>query len=125
VAEGDEIVGVRPAPDDGILVVATADSHALVCDVSEVNVLANPGRGVTVIKTPDDVPVVGFAVDEPLTLESDKGKTEEIRPLKKGRVPRGAKGSQVFPRKEKVARVVVAPPSVPQLGPADKSEGKE
>ena len=57
--------------------------------------------------------------------KSDKGKTEEIRPLKKGRVPRGAKGSQVFPRKEKVARVVVAPPSVPQIAPADKSEGKE
>src|SRR6476619_1369983 len=32
VAEGDEIVGVRPAPEDGILVVATADSHALICD---------------------------------------------------------------------------------------------
>src|SRR5262249_41548900 len=129
VAEGDEIVGVRPAPDDGILCVATGDSPALGCDVSEVNVLANPGRGVTVIKTDDGVHVVGFTINEPLVLESDKGKTEEIRPLKKDRVPRGSKGRQVFSRKERVERVVTQPPTVPQLGSsasgADKSESKE
>ena len=127
VAEGDEIVGVRPAPDDGILVVATADSHALVCDVGDVNVLANPGRGVTVIKTEDDAQVVGFTINEPLVLESDKGKTEEVRPLKKDRVPRGSKGRQVFSRKERVVRVVTTPPSVPALASAtgDKSEPKE
>jgi DNA gyrase subunit A len=128
VAEGDEIVGVLPAPEDGVLVVATADSHTLVCDVSEVNVLANPGRGVTVIKTEDDVHVVGFTINEPLVLESDKGKTEEVRPLKKDRVPRGSKGRQVFSRKERVERVVTPPPTVPQLGASasgDKSETKE
>ena len=128
VADGDEIVGVRPAADDSILCVATSDSHALVCDAAEVNILANPGRGVTVIKTEADVQVVGFTVDEPLVLESDKGKTEEVRPLKKDRVPRGSKGRQVFPRKERVARIVTAPPSVPQLqatGASDKSETKE
>jgi DNA gyrase subunit A len=126
VAEGDEIVAVKPAPDDGVLVVATADSHALVCDVAEVNVLANPGRGVTVIKIDDDVQVVGFTINEPLMLESDKGKSEEVRPLKKDRVPRGSKGRQVFSRKEKVARVVTPPPVVPALAaPADKPETKE
>jgi len=73
VAEGDEIVDVKPAPDDGILVVAS-QTHTLVCDVSEVNILANPGRGVTVIKTDDDENVVGFGVNEPLALESEKGR---------------------------------------------------
>jgi DNA gyrase subunit A len=126
VAEGDEIVGVRPAPDDGVLVVATADSHALVCDVAEVNILANPGRGVTVIKTDDGVDVMGFAINDTLTLESDKGKTAEVKPLKKDRVPRGSKGRQVFSRKEKVARIVTPPPSVPQLAaPEGKPETKE
>jgi DNA gyrase subunit A len=125
VAEGDEIVGVRPAPDDGILCVATADSHALVCDVGEINLLANPGRGVTVIKTEDDAPVVGFTVGETLVLESEKGKTEEIRPLKKDRVPRGGKGRQVFGRKDRVARVVTPPPTVPELAaPPEKAESK-
>ena len=118
VAEGDEIVGVRPAPDDGILVVVS-ESHALVCDVGEVNVLANPGRGVTVIKTDDDINVVGFAINAAITLESEKGKTTEVKALKKDRVPRGSKGSVVFSRKEKVARVIIAPPTVPELAPLD------
>ena len=76
------------------------------CDVAEVNILANPGRGVTVIKTDEGVDVVGFAINDMLTLESDKGKTVEVKPLKKDRVPRGSKGRQVFSRKEKVARIV-------------------
>jgi DNA gyrase subunit A len=108
--------------------VATQDSHALVCDVGEINVLANPGRGVTVIKTDDDAQVVGFTINEPLVIESDKGKTEEVRPLKKDRVPRGSKGRQMFSRKERVERVVTQPPSVPQLSAtqsSDKSETKE
>ena len=63
------------------------------CDVGEINVLANPGRGVTVMKLDDDDNVVGFAVNEPLVLESDKGKTEEVKALKKDRVPRGSQGA--------------------------------
>ena len=125
VADGDEIVDVKPAPEEGVLVVASS-THTLVCDVSEVNILANPGRGVTVIKTDDDENVVGFAINEPLTLESEKGKTMEVKPLKKDRVPRGSRGSLAFSRKEKVARVVTPPPTVPQLAAADaKSETKE
>jgi DNA gyrase subunit A len=126
VADGDEIVGVQPAPDDGVVCVVS-QSHALVCDVSEINVLANPGRGVTVMKTEDDAHVIGFAVNAPLVLESDKGKTEEVRPLKKDRVPRGSKGRVVFSRKERVERIVTPPPAAPQLPAAqsDKPETKE
>ncbi len=125
VAEGDEIVDVKPAPEDGVLVVASS-THTLVCDVAEVNILANPGRGVTVIKTDDDENVVGFGINETLTLESDKGKTMEVKPLKKDRVPRGSRGSLAFSRKEKVARVVLPPPTVPQLAAPDaKTETKE
>src|SRR5262249_50297194 len=126
VAEGDEIVDVKPAPDEGVLVVAS-QTHTLVCDVAEVNILANPGRGVTVIKTDDDENVVGFCVNEPLTLESEKGKTMEVKPLKKDRAPRGSRGSLAFSRKERVARVVSAPPTVPALPAPDagKPETKE
>jgi DNA gyrase subunit A len=126
VAEGDEIVDVKPAAEEGVLVVVS-ETHTLVCDVAEVNILANPGRGVTVIKTDDNENVVGFGVNETLTLESEKGKTMEVKPLKKDRVPRGSRGSLAFSRKEKVARIVTPPPSVPQLAaPADsKTESKE
>jgi hypothetical protein len=60
-----------------------------------------------------------------LVLESDKGKTEEIRPLKKDRVPRGGRGHQVFGRKGVVARVVTPPPTVPELAaPPEKTDTK-
>jgi DNA gyrase subunit A len=113
--EGDDIVAVRPAPDDALLCVATEQAHGLVCKLAEVNVLANPGRGVTVIKIDDDDRVIGFTVDEPLVLESEKGKTHEIAPFKKDLVARGSKGQQ-FWRKEKVARVMPTPVTVPDLG---------
>ncbi len=116
LAEGDEIVGVRPAPDAGLLVVVTKESHALVCKLEEVNVLANPGRGVTVIKVKDDDQVLGFTVDETLTVESEKGKTEEIKALKKEIVSRGGKGNQIW-RKDQVAKIIQPPVVVPQLAP--------
>jgi DNA gyrase subunit A len=116
VAEGDEIVGVRPAPDAGLLVVVTKESHALVCKLEEVNLLANPGRGVTVLKVKDDDQVLGFTVDETLTVESEKGKTEEIKPLKKDLVARGGKGNQIW-RKDQVAKIIPPPVVVPQLAP--------
>jgi DNA gyrase subunit A len=108
------VVAVRPAPAGGVLVTASERAHVLVCSLDEINLLANPGRGVTVLRLDDDDRVVGFSVNEPLVLESDKGKTEQVRALKKDMVARGGKGAQLW-RKDKVARVVVEAPSVPQL----------
>ena len=114
VGEGDEIVGVRPAPDDGLLCVATEKAHALVCRLSEVNLLANPGRGVTVVKCDDDDRVVGFTVDEPLVIETDKGKVFEVKPLKREVVSRGGRGGQLT-RKDRITQVVYVVPQVPVL----------
>jgi DNA gyrase subunit A len=114
VEEGDEIVGVRPAPASGLLAVATRSSHALVCKLEEINLLAGPGRGVTAIKVDDDDAVVGFTVDEPLVLESTKGKTETVECRVKDAVTRGGKGREIW-RKDKVERVVLPPVIVPQL----------
>ena len=58
-AEGDEIVGVSVADADGVVCVITTEARALVCKVEEIPELANPGRGVIVIKTDADDPVVG------------------------------------------------------------------
>ena len=49
-AEGDEIVGVALAGDKDVVCVVTSDARALLCKVGEIPELANPGRGVTVIK---------------------------------------------------------------------------
>ncbi len=114
VEEGDEIIGVVPAPEAGLVVAVSEKAHALVCKAAEINVLSNPGRGVTLVKLADDDRLVGFAVDQPLVIESEKGRSEELRPVKKELTARGGKGTQVW-KKERVARVVVAPPTVPVL----------
>ena len=53
--EGDEIVGVaRVIKPDDVVCVVTSDARALVCKADELPELANPGRGVTVIKVGDE-----------------------------------------------------------------------
>lgn len=109
---------MRPAPEGATLCVGTYHAHQLVCDLGEVNLLANPGRGVTVVKLDgEDDRVVGFTVDEPLVVESEKGKEGRIEPLKKNRVTRGLKGELIkpFTRKDRVAKVVPPPVTVPAL----------
>jgi DNA gyrase subunit A len=123
VEEGDEVVGVRPAPDDALLCVASERSHALVCRLEEINVLANPGRGVTVMKLDDDDRVLAFTVNETLTVENEKGKQATVEPLKKRREKRATKGSVIWTRKDRVAKIVPPPIVVPQLGDG-KSNGK-
>jgi hypothetical protein len=65
--------------------------------------------------------VLGFTVDSPLVAESKKGKTHELKPLKKVAVSRGGKGVQ-FWRKDNVNRIVLPPVEVPQL-PAPETNG--
>ena len=50
LGDGDEIVGVALAGDKDVLCVVTSDARALLCKADELPDLANPGRGVTVIK---------------------------------------------------------------------------
>ncbi len=120
VEEGDEILGVVPIPENGIVIAVSENSRVLSCRAVEINVLANPGRGVTLMKLSDDDRLVGFSVDAPLSVEGDKGRTEEIKPLKKDLSARGGKGTQLW-KKERVAKVVTAPPTVPSLGDGSKS----
>ena len=115
VEEGDEILGVTPSSENAIIVAVSEKSHVLMCRAVEVNVLANAGRGVTLMKLADDDRLLGFSVDAPLTVESDKGRTEELKPAKRELSARGGKGTQIW-KKERVAKVVVAAPSVPALG---------
>jgi DNA gyrase subunit A len=126
-SEGDEIVNVRPAPEGATICVATYHAHQLCLDLDEINLLANPGRGVTVVKLDgDDDRVVGFTVDEELVVESEKGKTETVKPLKKNRGARATKGSVLWTRKDRTARVVPPPVTVPQLAapPAPGTNGE-
>jgi DNA gyrase subunit A len=116
LGEGDEVVGVRPVRDEQILVVGTASSHVLQCRAGEVNLLAGPGKGVTVIKVAEGDRVLAFSVDEPLAFETGKGKTIEITPSVRSLATRGGKG-WAEAKRDGFAKVIPKAPTVPQLNP--------
>jgi len=116
-AEGDEIVGVAVADADGVVCVVTTEARALVCRVEEIPELANPGRGVIVIKVDADDPVVGFGVGrardkEWLTAETDGGKKIPMGTGRPSLTARGGRGHQLA-RKVKVVGVVLPEPPPP------------
>jgi DNA gyrase subunit A len=98
-APGDAIIGVTPCGEKDLLAVVTRKTNALVCKVAEVNELAGPGRGVTVIKTAEDDEVLAFLCtprkDAALTLETAKGRTLTLSPGRYEVTSRGGKGREM------------------------------
>jgi DNA gyrase subunit A len=130
--EGDEIIGVSGCVDKDLLAVVTKKTNALVCKVDEVNELAGPGRGVTVIKTADDDQVMTFLCtskkDVEIQLETAKGKTLKFSPGRYEVTGRGGKGREMS-KKDEVKQVIrpldlVLLPEVPKTDKTDKPEKK-
>jgi DNA gyrase subunit A len=109
-AEGDELVGVKAVGDRDLLAVVTEKTSALVCKVAEVNELAGPGKGVTVIKVDEGDRVVAFLAAAPnnkeakLELETEKGRKLTLAPAKSEVTGRGGKGHEMS-RKDMVKSV--------------------
>jgi DNA gyrase subunit A len=126
---GDEIIGVSPCTPKDLLAVVTKNTNALVCKVDEINELAGPGRGVTVIKTADDDQVMAFLCtskkDAELVLETDKGKTLKLSPGRYEVTGRGGKGREMS-KKDHVKSVSRALEFVllPETEKSDKPEKK-
>jgi DNA gyrase subunit A len=102
----DELIGVSPAQDRDLLAVVTQSSHALICKVKEVNELAGPGRGVTVIKVPAGDQVIAFLCttdkEQTIELESSKGGKKLSLGVKSYELAaRGGKGREMV-KKDKV-----------------------
>jgi DNA gyrase subunit A len=115
-ADGDELVGVALAADKDVLCVVTSDARALLCKAEEIPELANPGRGVIVIKAGDAV-VVGFGVGGPkdkevIVAETDDGKELPVGPGRFSVTGRGGKG-HALKRKTKIVRVTTPLPAPP------------
>src|SRR5437763_3064638 len=109
----DELIGVAPAEDRDLLAVVTQSSHALVCKVKEINELAGPGRGVTVIKVPAGDQVVAFLCtsdkEQRIELESGKGKKLSVGVKTYELAARGGKGREMVKEdKVKVAQRPIA-----------------
>jgi len=112
----DELIGVAPCGDRDLLAVVTERTCALVCKASEINELAGPGRGVTVIKVAPDDRVVAFLCtskkDAALPLETQKGKKLELSPGRYGATSRGGKGREMS-KKDRIKTIVQTPTWVP------------
>ena len=109
LAEGDEVVGVLPVAAGDILCIVTCEARALVCKADEAVELANPGRGVIMIKVDDSDDVVGFALggrkdEEVLIAELESGKKVPVGPGRYHITARGGRG-HALARKAKVVRV--------------------
>jgi DNA gyrase subunit A len=110
LSEGDEVVGVLPFKPKEVLCVVTAKARAVMCMADEAAELANPGKGVTMIKVEDDDAVLGFGLgdqygDEILIAELDNGKKVAVGPGHDEITGRGGRG-HVLSRKNKVVRVL-------------------
>jgi DNA gyrase subunit A len=105
-------------PDDVVCLI-TAEARALLCVANEIPELANPGRGVTVIKTAPTDGVIGFAVGRPrekevLIAETDAGKKISVGPGRYQVTGRGGRG-HALARKAKIVAVTRATP--PETSP--------
>jgi DNA gyrase subunit A len=124
-AEGDELIGVSPVNDKDLLAVVSEESHTLVCKVEEVNELAGPGRGVTVIKLDDDDKVIAYLATSDkqavVPLETTKGKKLELTTFRQDPVARGGRGWQMVKR-DKVVKLPTGPnvQALPEEGEARK-----
>jgi DNA gyrase subunit A len=124
-AKDDEILGCTPVTDKDFVAVITEKSNALICTAKEINELAGPGRGVTVIKVAADDRVVAFLCtadrDAALELETEKGKKISLYVGRNEISARGGKGRPFF-RTDKVKRVVS---SQVVFVPLPESKGEE
>jgi DNA gyrase subunit A len=121
--EGDELVGVVPAGPKDLLAVVTEHARALVTRASEVNELAGPGRGVTVIKVEKEDRVIGFLCTSDrqatLELETSKGRKLVLSPAKYEVSARGGRGREMA--KRETVKVVATPVQWTPL-PGDKED---
>ncbi|HEX2569701.1 MAG TPA: DNA topoisomerase IV subunit A [Polyangia bacterium] len=122
VGEGDEILGVRPVRDDSIVVLAAGSSHVLQMRAGEVHVLANPGKGVTVMKLDANDRLLAFSVDAPLVVETSKGRQLSLEPSARSVGSRGGKGHAEY-KKESFVKHLPPAPTLPQLGGPSSAGG--
>ncbi|MBL8939738.1 MAG: DNA topoisomerase, partial [Archangium sp.] len=115
---------VMPCEEKDLLAVVTKKTFALVCKANEVNELAGPGKGVTVIKVQPDDEVAAFLCtarkDESLSLETGKGRTLTLSPGKYEVTSRAGKGREMS--KKDFVKTVVRSPLIVVLPETDKKE---
>ena len=116
LAEGDEIVGVAVASTKSVVTVVTTEARVLSCTTDELPELANPGRGVSLIKVGDKDAVLGFAVGnrsnrDAFSVETDGGKQITVGPGRYEITGRGGVG-HALGRKIRLVRISMPEPAL-------------
>jgi len=118
VDQDDEVIYVGVPDPKANLACASRDGRALICSVSEVALLAGPGKGVMLIKLDDKDELVAARLlrsgNDALVVEKESGTELSISTRKYQPVSRGGKGHAMFQRGS-VAKVVPEVPAVPSL----------
>ncbi len=112
-AKDAEIMGVAFVDGSEVVIAATRNARALLCNVKEVNFLSGPGKGVMLLKLPDGSDrVLGFiassGVRDLLTVETSRGASQTISTAKYEVTGRGGRGRVLLQRGQFV-RVIPRP----------------
>ena len=111
-----EILGVARYTGTEVLIAATAEARGILAKAEEVNFLAGPGKGVTLIKLGKDDRVLGFIAStsdrDLLTVETSRGAEQTISTAKYEVTGRGGKGRELLQRGQ-FARVLSPMPEAP------------
>ena len=118
-AQGAELVGVASIDGSEIIIAATRQARAILCEVGDINFLSGPGKGVILIKIKKGQDhVLGFVASggdrDLLTVETSRGASQTISTVKYEVVNRGGKGRELLQRGQ-FSQVVPQPVDVPPL----------
>ena len=118
-AQSAELVGVASIDGSEIIIAATRQARAILCEVGDINFLSGPGKGVMLIKIKKDQDhVLGFVASggdrDLLTVETSRGASQTISTVKYEVVSRGGKGRELLQRGQ-FSQVVPQPVDVPPL----------
>jgi DNA gyrase subunit A len=102
VPEGAEVVAVAGITGDEVIIAATKDARAMLCQAEDINFLSGPGRGVILIKVQDDDRVIGAIAStgdrDLMTVETSRGGEQTISTAKYEVTGRGGKGRELMQR---------------------------
>ena len=118
-AQGTEIVGVATIQRGAVIIAATRQARATLCNAREIKFLSGPGRGVILIKLKrEQDSVLGFVGStgdrDFLTVETTRGASQNISTAKYSVTGRGGKGRELLQRGG-FTRVVQPSVTVPSL----------
>jgi DNA gyrase subunit A len=121
-SKGARIVSAFKTQGDESVIAVTKSRRALICGVQEINFLAGPGKGVTLMKLSSGDELLGIKVAaserDALVVKTSLGGEQRITTNKYGLTARGGRGREVMKRGQ-FTGIVQEPPSAPEpLGSA-------